>query len=206
MYLLPVVTPPITPRKRVTSEGQTKKDKDIIDELQASVRSREKKRKEQEMMQAAEKERKLRELSVKLEKELETTGDSADGDEVLREVRSWRKRRESSLISKIMFFLQILFSFLTSLFIWQKLLIPRPKMLHIVKPSPARKLCSSSSLRSKAARHVVPMWRIQQRRDNSFCWRSCMQGAYRLCRPKGLHNTQVHCWNPTMKTRFHIVV
>jgi hypothetical protein len=93
-----VLTPPITPRKRATSEGQTKKDQDILDELQTSVRSREKKRKEQERKQTAEKERKLRELSLKVE-ELEKACSSPDGDEVLRDVRSWRKQRESSLKS-----------------------------------------------------------------------------------------------------------
>ena len=74
-----------------------------MDELQASVRSREKKRKEQERIQAAEKERKLRELSVKLEMLEKERVDSADKNEVLREVRSWRKQRESSLKSTIFF-------------------------------------------------------------------------------------------------------
>jgi len=96
----PRFSSPVTPRKRVNSEGQTTKDKDIMDELQASVRSREKKRKEQERIQAAEREKKKRELSVKLEKErqeeIARAGES-DGDEILREVRSWRKQREASL-------------------------------------------------------------------------------------------------------------
>jgi len=87
----------VTPRKRVTSEGQTQKDKEIMDELQASVRSREKKRKEQERIQAAEKERKQRELSAKMEMERQKADQFADGDEVLRDVRSWRKQREASL-------------------------------------------------------------------------------------------------------------
>jgi len=91
-----VLTPPTTPRKRVTSEGQTAKDKEVMDELQASVRSREKKRKEQERIQAAEKERKQRERSLKLE-ELEKAANSPDKDEVLRDVRAWRKQREASL-------------------------------------------------------------------------------------------------------------
>jgi hypothetical protein len=42
-------------------------DKEIMDELQASVRFRGKKRKEQERIQAAEKERQWQELRVKLE-------------------------------------------------------------------------------------------------------------------------------------------
>jgi len=88
---------PTTPRKRVTSEGQTQKDKEIIDELQASVRSREKKRKEQERVQAAEKQRKQGELSAKMEMERQKADQFADGDEVLRDVRSWRKQREASL-------------------------------------------------------------------------------------------------------------
>jgi len=92
-----VLTPPTTPRKRATSQGFTKNDKDVLDELQASVRSREKKRKEQERIQAAEKERQRRELSLKVEKEIQKAGNFADGDEVLREVRSWRKQREASL-------------------------------------------------------------------------------------------------------------
>jgi len=88
---------PTTPRKRVTSEGQTQKDKEIMGELQASVRSREKKRKEQERIQAAEKERKQRELSAKLEMERKKADEFADGDGVLRDIRSWRKQREASL-------------------------------------------------------------------------------------------------------------
>jgi len=73
-----------------------------MEELQASVRSREKKRKQQEREQAAERERKQRELSLKLEKEREVEltkagGGSGDVNEVLREVRSWRKQREASL-------------------------------------------------------------------------------------------------------------
>lgn len=74
------------------------KDKEVMDELQASVRSREKKRKEQERIQAAEKERKQRERSLKLE-ELEKAANSPDKDEVLRDVRAWRKQREASLKS-----------------------------------------------------------------------------------------------------------
>jgi hypothetical protein len=74
------------------------KDKVIIDELQASVRSREKKRKEQERIDAAEKERKQRERSIRLEG-LEKAANLPGGDEVLRDVRSWRKQREASLKS-----------------------------------------------------------------------------------------------------------
>lgn len=90
------LTPPTTPRKRVTSEGQTTKDKEVMEELQASVRSREKKRKEQERIQAAEKERMQRERSLKLQ-ELEKATNSPDKDDVLRDVRAWRKQREASL-------------------------------------------------------------------------------------------------------------
>jgi len=74
-----------------------------MEELQASVRSREKKRKEQERIQAAEKERMQRERSLKLQ-ELEKATNSPDKDDVLRDVRAWRKQREASLKSIPNFF------------------------------------------------------------------------------------------------------
>jgi len=70
-------------------------------ELQASVRSREKKRIERER---AEKERKQRELDLIAKNLKEVTeygnwqvADSEEKNHVLRDVRSWRKQREASL-------------------------------------------------------------------------------------------------------------
>jgi len=96
-----MLTPPTTPRKRVTSDMQNNKDADIMAELQASVRSREKKRIERER---AEKERKQRELDLIAKNLKEVTeygnwqvADSEEKNHVLRDVRSWRKQREASL-------------------------------------------------------------------------------------------------------------
>lgn len=76
-------------------------DADIMAELQASVRSREKKRIERDR---AEKERKQRELDLIAKKAKEATehgslkiADPEEKDHVLREIRSWRKQREASL-------------------------------------------------------------------------------------------------------------
>jgi hypothetical protein len=71
-----------------------------MDELQTSVRAREKKRKEQERKLAAEKERREREREEQRkmkEEEEQRERENGDGDEVLKEVREWRKLREASL-------------------------------------------------------------------------------------------------------------
>lgn len=87
---------------RVTSEGQSASDKNIMDELQASVRSRDNKRLAQERANAAEKERELR---LRMEaKAKDGIVDEQDADEVLKEVRSWRKQREASLKSTFYLF------------------------------------------------------------------------------------------------------
>ncbi|KAF7975520.1 hypothetical protein HWV62_39075 [Athelia sp. TMB] len=90
-----ILKSPSTPRMRVTSEGQTAADKNIMAELQASVKKRDDKRLAQERLKAAEKERELR---IRMEaKAKEGVVDEKDAGEVLQEVRAWRKQREASL-------------------------------------------------------------------------------------------------------------
>lgn len=76
------------------------KDAEILAELQASVRSREKKRIAREQAEKERKERE-RELVAKRTREISEQGslicDPEEKDHVLREVRSWRRQREASL-------------------------------------------------------------------------------------------------------------
>jgi len=106
----PLRTPSASPRKRVASEVRVDQDASIMSELQASVRSREKRRLEKEKMEAEEKKREERELRQSVaatmgreftEMGVWKTDEPADRETVLREVRSWRKQRESSFKGKV---------------------------------------------------------------------------------------------------------
>jgi len=101
-----VRTPSTGPRKRIASEVPENQDSSIMSELQASVRSREKRRLEKEKAEAEEKkkfERELRQSVVAtMGKEVTELGVwkpevPVDEETTIREVRLWRKQREASL-------------------------------------------------------------------------------------------------------------
>jgi len=105
------VRTPSTPRKRIASEIRENQDTSIMSELQASVRSREKRRLEKEKIEAAEKKKEELELRQSTlatmgrditELGAWKTGDSvADPESVVKEVRTWRKQREASLKGQV---------------------------------------------------------------------------------------------------------
>lgn len=79
-----------------------------MDEIQASVRSREKRRLERERIEAEEKAREERELrrTVVLDMDVTELGVRktevpVDPESVRREVRTWRKQRESTMFTKV---------------------------------------------------------------------------------------------------------
>lgn len=103
-FIPSAVTPISTPtRKRLASDVQRSNDTEVMAELQASVRSREKRRLEKERAEKEEKQRELDLIAKKVkaqegvEHEALKEGEMGDKDEVLREIRSWRKQREASL-------------------------------------------------------------------------------------------------------------